>query len=40
MRAIYSTHTSASRDRHELQTAMQIMPLGIEFCDLIFTVFA
>ncbi|KAJ1412647.1 Zinc finger, CW-type [Sesbania bispinosa] len=28
MRVIYSSHTSASRDRHELQTALQMIPLG------------
>ncbi|KAF7804824.1 CW-type Zinc Finger, putative isoform 1 [Senna tora] len=28
MRVIYSSHNSASRDRHELQTALQIVPLG------------
>ncbi|WJX85051.1 hypothetical protein P8452_67558 [Trifolium repens] len=28
MRVIYSSHTSASRDRHELQTALQMTPLG------------
>ncbi|KAL3029912.1 hypothetical protein AAZX31_03G191100 [Glycine max] len=28
MRVVYSSHTSASRDRHELQTALQMVPLG------------
>ncbi|PON96624.1 Spastin [Trema orientale] len=28
MRVIYSLHASASRDRHELQTALQVVPLG------------
>ncbi|CAJ1879051.1 unnamed protein product [Sphenostylis stenocarpa] len=28
MRVIYSSYTSASRDRHELQTALQVIPLG------------
>ncbi|KAL1351022.1 hypothetical protein HN51_014980 [Arachis hypogaea] len=28
MRVIYSSHSSASRDRHELQTALQMVPLG------------
>ncbi|CAL0320600.1 unnamed protein product [Lupinus luteus] len=28
MRVIYSSNTSASRDRHELQTALQMVPLG------------
>ncbi|KAA8543137.1 hypothetical protein F0562_021368 [Nyssa sinensis] len=28
LRVIYSSHTSASRDRHELQTALQIVPPG------------
>ncbi|CAK8562036.1 unnamed protein product [Lathyrus sativus] len=28
IRVIYSSHTSASRDRHELQTALQMTPLG------------
>ncbi|KAI5425074.1 cysteine-tryptophan domain-containing zinc finger protein 3 [Lathyrus oleraceus] len=28
MRVIYSSHTSASRDRYELQTALQMTPLG------------
>lgn len=28
MRVIYSSHNSASRDRHELQTALQMIPLG------------
>ncbi|RDY05828.1 hypothetical protein CR513_10283, partial [Mucuna pruriens] len=28
MRVVYSSHTSASRDRHELQTALQMIPLG------------
>ncbi|KAG4928579.1 hypothetical protein JHK84_054132 [Glycine max] len=28
MRVVYSSHTSASRDRHELQTALQMAPLG------------
>ncbi|KAK7270216.1 hypothetical protein RIF29_23209 [Crotalaria pallida] len=28
MRVIYSSNTSASRDRHELQTALQMAPLG------------
>ncbi|XP_044492146.1 cysteine-tryptophan domain-containing zinc finger protein 7-like isoform X2 [Mangifera indica] len=28
MRVIYSSHTSASRDRHELQTALQMAPPG------------
>ncbi|KAH8517391.1 hypothetical protein H0E87_005359 [Populus deltoides] len=28
MRAIYSSHTSANRDRHELQMALQIIPPG------------
>lgn len=40
MRVVYSSHTSASRDRHELQTALQMAPLGNEFCYLIFTAFA
>lgn len=34
MRVIYSSHNSASRDRHELQTALQIVPLGNEIYDL------
>ncbi|CAL0300549.1 unnamed protein product [Lupinus luteus] len=28
MRVIYSANTSASKDRHELQTALQLVPLG------------
>ncbi|RYR71761.1 hypothetical protein Ahy_A02g005981 isoform C [Arachis hypogaea] len=28
MRVVYSSSTNASRDRHELQTAMQMVPLG------------
>ncbi|XP_028116768.1 uncharacterized protein LOC114314479 isoform X2 [Camellia sinensis] len=28
MRVIYYSHTNASRDRHELQTALQIVPPG------------
>ncbi|KAK6260195.1 hypothetical protein SCA6_014669 [Theobroma cacao] len=28
MRVIYSSHASASRDRHELQTALQVVPPG------------
>ncbi|OIV95409.1 hypothetical protein TanjilG_06278 [Lupinus angustifolius] len=28
MRVIYSSHTSAGRDRHELQAALQMVPLG------------
>ncbi|KAK7396860.1 hypothetical protein VNO78_18022 [Psophocarpus tetragonolobus] len=28
MRVVYSSHTSASRDRHDLQTALQMIPLG------------
>ncbi|TKY61810.1 MORC family CW-type zinc finger protein 4 [Spatholobus suberectus] len=28
MRVVYSSHTSASRDRHELQSALQMIPLG------------
>ncbi len=28
MRVIYFSHTSASRDRHELQTALQMIPPG------------
>ncbi|XP_020211938.1 uncharacterized protein LOC109796633 [Cajanus cajan] len=28
MRVVYSSHGSANRDRHELQTALQMIPLG------------
>jgi hypothetical protein len=28
MRVVYFSHTSASRDRHELQTALQMVPPG------------
>jgi hypothetical protein len=28
MRAIYSSHTTANRDRHELQMALQFIPPG------------
>lgn len=28
MRVVYSSHTSASRDRNELQNALQIVPPG------------
>ena len=28
MRVIYSSHANASRDRHELQTALQMVPPG------------
>lgn len=28
MRVIYSSHSSASRDRHELQTSLQMAPPG------------
>ncbi|XP_062087465.1 cysteine-tryptophan domain-containing zinc finger protein 7-like isoform X2 [Humulus lupulus] len=28
MRVVYSLHLSASRDRHELQTALQVAPIG------------
>lgn len=28
MRVVYSSHTSANRDRHDLQTALQMIPLG------------
>ncbi|MCH90596.1 CW-type zinc-finger protein, partial [Trifolium medium] len=38
MRVIYSSHTSASRDRHELQTALQMTPLGKRLCCVVFTV--
>lgn len=38
MRVIYSSHTSANRDRHELQTALQMIPLGKISCCVIFTV--
>ncbi|CAK7348262.1 unnamed protein product [Dovyalis caffra] len=31
MRAIYSSHTNANRDRHELQMALQIIPPGIAY---------
>ena len=34
MRVIYSSQTSASRDRHELQTALQSVPLGNEIYDV------
>lgn len=37
MRVVYSSHTSASRDRHELHNTLQMIPLGNEFCYLIFT---
>ena len=29
LRVIYSSHTSASRDQNELQTALQIVPPGM-----------
>lgn len=29
MRVIYSSHSNAGRDRHELQTALQIVPPGM-----------
>lgn len=29
LRVINSSHTSASKDRHELQTALNIVPPGI-----------
>ena len=40
MRVIYSTHTSASRDRNELQTALKIVPLGNEIHHLVKFTFA
>ena len=40
MRVIYSSHSSASRDRYELRTSLQMLPLGNEFCNSIFVVLA
>lgn len=33
MRVVYSSHTSASRDRHELHNTLQMIPLGNELVD-------
>lgn len=31
LRVVYSSHNTASRDRHELQTALQMVPPGMEY---------
>lgn len=34
LRVVYSSHYGASRDRHELQTALQIVPIGNDIYDI------